>query len=1608
MKTKSKIILIIIFMLCLLFFGVKSVQAQSWMGTHSVNYESTSGGKRRANVRFKYLPRLPNETAATYTGYFNMTDLTLYSSLYSDNRASLDWLTAVNVYCIQHGNTLHTVPYVNYIHFDLGTNYTAISKVGESSKKIDKTFAYAQWIAYMLSMGPTATEANLKYKVNSLGQYSLAHEESWIQQSIWKYFNNFLKKAKEEGVYPSGEQLCTGNTEGNPESKAEYKESDAFYNYKVAYQKPTQVSTTVKTTKEGEFTFIGPFKIKYTTSTYNGKLFGGIWASETQLYDSDGKAIDKGYWVLVDSTKTAIEYPSSNSTFYLKVYTPATGNGLSKLKFVMSDLCASANFYVVRSTYYPSAQKFMILSNAKTTWVNTDLNIELQGEGNIEITKKDATKGTALEGFGFKIYNTDTKKYVINTNPITYGSSSQATVFKTNASGKISVKGLVPGDYQAIEVSVGDNDGYVVPSGNSAKTSITVSDGKTAKKTIKNTYQKGNLELEKVNAYNTNIKLENVEFAIKCTSGTQKGKYVGLNSKNEVYYSTSKITIKTDKNGKISIKGIWIGTYQLEEVSNPHYGYVIETVGDIVISSHKTTSKQVKNVPTYVKISGYVWLDKQYNDGKTTIRNDLYNDNSSDKNDERISGIKVSLMDGDKEVKTTTTNANGEYQFEDAEIAKLDDYNIQFEYDGLLYQNVKTNFNKDNGSKAAEGGRQEFNNRFASIERGDSESQAVALNSNGREEAKVNYTFEQENGGRYAEIESTENCTITSSIKDAKYEIPFDKTSGESEIENINLGIYERPQTDLAIQKELDQVKVEIAGYGHIYKYGPVYDENDSEKVAESWDLNTRYEDEYKGIYKRPVYKADAEYVSENQSEMLKMALTYKITIANQSTLATKVNKIVDYFDAKYTIIGIGTGIEESSGDITGELSKSRYREVTSESSDYKKVEIDLNTLIQPSSEDTTLDKKTQTSIYIQFDLSRENIIEILNETISDGEGAAFDSQLRQLDNRGDTLKNVTEITSFTTYSDTTGSILYAAVDSDSVPGNCKIGEEETYEDDTDRASSLAIVLAEPREVSGKIFEDLQDENLNRTMNIAEGDSIYDRTKENLIGGVTVQLVDEDENPVEVYDEESEEWKNSNVTVGANTNGTYTISGFIPGKYKLKFIWGDGTYKIIEGTRRDEYELMIQNYKSTVIDQNTYEDMEDDSHFYKDIETKGMQNNSFAIDDTEKRDIIDDEYRTYNFESNTTETTMESYTPILEANIEYTDEEEMVIDEEVIEGKTSFKINDINLGIIKRPEQSVDLVKTVSNIRFILPNGQVLIDAQINPDGAVSGQRTYLTYAPPKTENGVLTEKGLVKIEMDSSLLQGSTIEITYRLDIQNTSQSDYLDTSYGYYKFGESYYDNRESFKENDIITISPTAILDYMNENIVFDPDNEINKQYEWESISIAKLNGEGTGDKLVNEMTIKALRGNSYTMPDGTSGDLVEEKQIFITNYFKTPGREIKPEFVVGSTVKPAETKNIFIVGSQILNEDTDANFVNQTEIIEITKDGGGKPNWVPGNYIPNETDQEVDDGISQEVTIVPSTGADKSYVIPITILAVSFVLLGIGIYLIIVKIMKRDFK
>ena len=100
---------------------------------------------------------------------------------------------------------------------------------------------------------------------------------------------------------------------------------------------------------------------------------------------------------------------------------------------------------------------------------------------------------------------------------------------------------------------------------------------------------------------------------------------------------------------------------------------------------------------------------------------------------------------------------------------------------------------------------------------------------------------------------------------------------------------------------------------------------------------------------------------------------------------------------------------------------------------------------------------------------------------------------------------------------------------------------------------------------------------------------------------------------------------------------------------------------------------------------------------------------------------------------------------------------------------------------------------------------------------------------------------------------------------------------------------------------------------------------------------------------------------------------------------------------------------MVVSQLLSSDNDVTFQNQAEIVEITKDGGGRAvESIPGNYVPNKVNKEVDDTTSQEMIVIQSTGSNKAYILPIMVLVISFVILGIGIYLIIVKVMKKEYR
>ena len=989
-----------------------------------------------------------------------------------------------------------------------------------------------------------------------------------------------------------------------------------------------------------------------------------------------------------------------------------------------------------------------------------------------------------------------------------------------------------------------------------------------------------NLEIYKVDSRNEKLPLVGVGFILQ---NKEMNKYVKQTNGTLSYVDNKNDATEfmTDSDGKIKIENLIMGTYVAYETKNPNYGYVIEDEGiEIPVSETVIT---IKNVQKYIKLSGYIWKD--VHEGKQTVRNDLYKDGDYDENDESFNGITVRLKDKDgntlKETKSSENGlyneiTGGEYIFEDVEIEKLADYYIEFEYDGLIYQSVAININKNNGSKSTDKvERDVLDKNFTSVE-------ATGENRvNVNNKYSIGYTNTQDH---VAKINDSSSCIIHAKTNDAGYNIANYFKPGTKEIRYINLGLYEKPQADLAIANDLENVNVGVNGYWHVYKYGKRL--NDSGMIpdnSDSWNVGVKFKNSYTGTYKRAVYESDVNYQTNDKSKELQVYLTYKIAIRNESSYLTKANSIVNYFDNRYELVAAGTGID-GQNNITGNLniaSNVKYND------EYNKAIIDTNSVVKSGESNY---------IYVQYKLNREAVLQILNNK--------------------ETLYSTVEINSYTVYKDNNGNTV-AAVDVDSVPGNMKIGNVDTYEDDTDAAPPVLIKPRDARKITGTVFVDSTTGEL-KTGEIRQGNGQFDNG-ENTVSGVKVTL---------------HELNNSipDKKVDTKADGSYEFDKYIPGQYIITYTWGDKEYK-------------VQYYKGTVYDTSREQN---NKEWYKDaVDTRKTD----AIDNYEERKAIDKEVanitnhtvgeevsKAYNGEQSAiTITKMNSVTPTMEFGVEY---ETTVTDGTA--DKVEFIVKNVDFGIVERARQKLDLQKRVSTFKVTLANGQVLADAKVTEDGKLEGTTNHMTYMGPST-NG----KGYVKLEVDSELIEGATLEVGYEIKAINQSEVDYM--SENYYKYG---------IKEGNIATLTPSAVVDYLDKNLGFVEDNN----RDWKQITsedLEKLNAVKVGDT-----------------------EYLNNKKILYTE-------------ATTKALKPTETVSVGLNVSKLLTSSEDLTFNNDAEVARITPPGN--PPVVPPEYPPVVP--------AEDIIIVPSTGANMNYLLPTIVGMVSLVILGVGVFVIKKKVIDN---
>lgn len=1045
------------------------------------------------------------------------------------------------------------------------------------------------------------------------------------------------------------------------------------------------------------------------------------------------------------------------------------------------------------------------------------------------------------------------------------------------------------------------------------------------------------IEIEKVDSRDKRVTLPNVGFILKHKEFNKYVKKGGNATYSYVDKKEDATEFRTDENGKISLKGLIVGTYLAYETENPNYGYK-QISGDIQIAENED-KKQIENEQVYVKLSGYIWLDVEST--KLSYRNGWYKTDAHedggeyvDSEDKAFDGILVILKDRrtnqivvktsyeGKPITDASGNAEqyvtvsaerglydeidgGEYIFEDILIEELPNYYVEFEYNGLIYQSVP-NPNIEIIKKANSLDKEHNTFNVSTASRGTDKVQREILDNNfktvdstGTNAVNVNNTYTityTETKDHAASILDSSQCMLRANTNDTGLNIENLFKPGREELRHINLGLYERPQADMDLGQDIAEVTVGVNGYRHVYKYGSKhYERND----AESWNVGVKFKNEITETYKRAVYPEDVGFVSEDKNKEIQVYITYALALRNSSPWYTRVNRITQYFDNKYSIAAVGTELDETTNTVSGNVG---VRDLQQFNSEYNRCTLEPNILVAPG--ETGF-------VYIQFKLEKEAVVQILNQQ--------------------ETLYTVSEIDSYTSYYDA-GNKTVAAVDIDSVPGNAVLGNIDTYEDDTSAGGPILLELTDERELYGTVFVDSTSGEL-KTGEVRQGDGIFNEG-EQTISGVVVTLKSNGEtirNPEGIYVNE--------ITTTTDAQGNYKFDNYVPAQYTITYTWGDKTYT-------------VQNYKATVYNnqERLYRVDPYNNPWYKDIDPRF----SDALDDYEIRKQIDAELSTItdhtaneqikdlyeggNNHQNLTITKMNSTTPVMEVSVEY--------DTNVTDGtddKVVFIVKNVDFGIAERARQKLDLRKRVSSFKLTLANGQVVADVLIDENGKLTGSSNYVTYMPPSVVNGY-SDTGYVRAELDNELIDGATLQVSYALDAINNSELDYMSPEF--YNFG--------TLKGN-VATITPAKLVDYLDGNLAFEQE----KNPDWKKITINDL-------KQLNAAQL----------------DLGEEylnTRLFL--YTESINKELKP----------TEKSSVSLYVSKLLASSKDMTYLNDAEITTASKPSGGTTHT--GNAI-----EEFPVSSAEEVIITPSTGANKDYILPVVTVVVALSILGLGSFII----------
>lgn len=1200
------------------------------------------------------------------------------------------------------------------------------------------------------------------------------------------------------------------------------------------------------------------------------------------------------------------------------------------------------------------------------------------------------------------------------------------------------------------------------------------SDNNEVAVTLKNDSKIDKLVINKVDQQDNSKKVKGAKFRVTTTN------IKSINGKDGV----TTVDVETNDDGNFTLENLVIEdvtkdiTLTIKETAAPTGYKLIQ--GEIVVTLHRKGEKYTISETTVVgnvdekefkpgavtldnhvlnlniedipimQMGGKVWLD-----GQTGIKPEYPANGKLDNGEIGVENVKVALYKGNELIVkdvygnelSTATDENGNYLF--SNIEKGTNYRIEFTYDGIKFERTIAG-----DSKAEEKDRPGFNNKFETINVGEtgtgihldyategnksrlisSDSQLIQRDGNNKI-TKLNMGNVRENfkidaqSGNYL---NNENDWLESW-----------KEVTSCEARNINLGLVERG-VDLSLVADVASARVTINGKEKEYPYseisnnlinikpeeiGETTSSEETEYVLDlpEADYNFRLGDYLAENYLEFDYMDKTNYIKElrENSAELKIYVTYKIHLNNQSTNIAKVNSIVDYYSENYTYLDNSAKYVKYDGSTEKEISGAQISVNTDNGTQtigdntYKKMEIEIN----DTSNDSKLTDGGRNILYLTFEVN--------------GTGPDIEANIN---GEGEIrYGNIAEITSYSTEE--------GYVDVDSAPGNAIQDGDLRLEDDTDKAPLLNINVesSKIRKTDGLVWED---ENVNGKR----------EDSEKLVNNVIVQLVElktlivnNQTFNIEYVWQEMLSGSGSLLRANYNTekngiepvkesvtrsDGSYTFQNYIPGNYVIRFIYGDGTMIKYNG---QDYKSTIDNaYNQEVFNENNYGTDKTES-IARDNESRRLNVMSYSVDVDSKKGMllkllnVDDNYEPYykklndNYYSDTekkilaeicgcdvasltTDMLKGKLNDVLKETYMYADTSriEVPVDNNDTSLDECYEYENMNFGLTERPKNKLTLEKHVTGLQ-VQVNSKDIANATADNAGTAAdpieklkGTRKGLTAFRATREN-----RGAWKLETDiEELLQGATIKVEYTYTATQEGETDYLSEqlqndykTFSVEDYTEKLKDYANKNKPNGTYltpgyylgnSATPISLSRVEKVEDYYEHITDTNKSEETEDLKFV----EGDTEGFVSIDSPEKTKKKAYILKtDGNSGDELFTMNKTVTN--ETPFdllEKIENDKHPYST-KVANTSKVL----SSFNQDAELSFKSYiAQITEYSTATGRRDlSSTPGNlnyiYYQSESlntmNNEDDEFWAEDVTITKPTGEDKTSMTTIIIIATS---------------------